>query len=146
MILRVGAAAAAAIAVAGAVAAAGAEPPPGADHFAAGKSLYEAGRFEDAVPHFEDAVRKAPRNSRYQHWLGRAYGRSAERAAWYRALPLARRTLRQFRLAVELDPYNRDAWQDLREYYRQAPGFLGGSARKAREIDARLDAAARASP
>lgn len=117
-----------------------AQEPPGASAFEAGRGQYASGQYELAVASLEQAVHEDPGNAEYHLWLGRSYGRSAERAPWYRALPLARRTLKQFRRAVTLDPGNRAAWEALREYYRQAPGFLGGSADKAQEVEARLSA------
>ena len=41
--------------------------------------------------------------------------------------------------AVELDPENVAALTDLMKYYKRAPGFLGGSDEKAREISKRLE-------
>jgi hypothetical protein len=40
---------------------------------------------------------------------------------------------------VELEPHNVAALTDLMKYYKQAPRFLGGSARKAEEISNRLE-------
>ena len=40
--------------------------------------------------------------------------------------------------AVELDPKNVAALTDLMKYYKEAPGFLGGSDKKAEEISTRL--------
>ncbi len=117
-----------------------AQESPGAAAFETGRGQYESGHYELAVASLEQAVHEDPGNAEYHLWLGRSYGRSAEHAPWYRALPLARRTLKQFRRAVSLDPRNRAAWEALWEYYRQAPGFLGGSADKAREVEARLSA------
>lgn len=113
-------------------------PGPGAPAFAQGRTLFEVGQFEQAMARLEQAVALEPANSAYHHWLGRSYGRRAERTHWFHALGLARKTLREFRIAVELDPNNRSAWSDLMQYYQRAPGILGGSRKKAREIEARL--------
>ena len=113
-------------------------PEPGAAAFAPGRALFEDRQFEQAMVIFEQAVALEPTNSTYHYWLAQSYGRSAERAYWFRALRLARKTLRELKIAVELDPDNRSAWSDLTMYYRLAPGFLGGSMKKAREIEARL--------
>ena len=106
--------------------------------FRAGVSQYEVDRFEAALPEFERAAALEPRNSEYQHWLGKCYGRLAQRANWLDAYLLARKTLEQFQLAVQLDPDNEDALSDLMEYYRRAPGILGGSDKKADAIARRL--------
>lgn len=131
-----------ALLLATAVLAAPGQDPAGAAAFVEGRRHFDAGQYEQAVVSLEQAVRAEPANSEYHQWLGRSYGRSAEQGPWYRALPLVRRTLKQFQRAVALDPDNRTAWEDLREFYRQAPGFLGGDERKAREIEARLAATA----
>jgi tetratricopeptide (TPR) repeat protein len=106
--------------------------------YAEGRALYEAGAYEEAARMLEQAVALEPQNSDLHLWLGRSYGRAAERAGWLRAVQLAHRTRREFETAVALDPGNRAAWSYLAEYYRRAPVFLGGSREKARDIDARL--------
>ena len=62
----------------------------------------------------------------------------AETAGAFRAFSLAGKTRHEFEKAVELDGENIEALQDLMEYYRQAPVFLGGSRKKAHEIEERL--------
>ncbi|MBI1732846.1 MAG: hypothetical protein HYR49_08780 [Gammaproteobacteria bacterium] len=114
--------------------------------FAQGRARYEAGDFELAVTILEQAVALEPGVSDYHLWLARSYGRSAEQSNWLRAMRLARRTLREFQIAVALNPGNRPAWSDLAEYYRRAPGILGGSAKKAGEIEARLAASTATAP
>jgi Flp pilus assembly protein TadD len=108
--------------------------------FEQGRTRFEAGAYDEAVVLLERAVALEPDDSNLHLWLGRSYGRSAERSNWLRAVRLARRTLREFRNAAELDPENHAAWSDLAEYYRRAPAFLGGNRKKAREIEARLAA------
>ena len=103
-----------------------------------GQAFYESGHYEEAIAALEQAVQQFPDESSYHHWLGRSYGRLAERSNWIRALSLAGKTLREFRRAVELDGQNADAIHDLMLYYQQAPGFLGGSRAKARELRRRL--------
>jgi tetratricopeptide (TPR) repeat protein len=85
-----------------------------------------------AAPFFEQAVKLEPGSSTYHDWLGRAYGRQAQRANPLRQAGLARATRREFERAVDLDPNNLDAREDVIEYYLEAPGFLGGSVDKAR--------------
>lgn len=99
---------------------------------------YQNQGYEAAVSLLERAIAMAPRVSRYHHLLGKCFGRMAETAGSLRAFTLARKTHRQFEKAVELDGENIAALQDLMEYYREAPGFLGGSRKKAGEIEKRL--------
>lgn len=94
--------------------------------------------YADAVTLLERAVADAPGVSRYHHLLGKCYGRMAETAGAFRAFSLARKTRHELEKAVELDGENMEALQDLMEYYREAPVFLGGSSKKAGEIEERL--------
>jgi len=94
--------------------------------------------YTGAVTLLERAVVMAPEVSRYHHLLGKCYGRMAETAGAFQAFSLARKTHHEFEKAVELDGDNLEALQDLMEYYRQAPVFLGGSRKKAGEIEERL--------
>lgn len=102
---------------------------------------YDAGEYETAVSLLEQALdREAAVDSGHYHLLGRAYGRIAEQAGWFKAMSYARKTRAAFEQAVQLDPDNTAAWRDLMEYYRQAPAFLGGDTDKADEIEKRLSA------
>lgn len=94
--------------------------------------------YEDAAALLKDAISVEPGESRYHHLLGKCYGRMAEMAGPFRAFSLALETRRQFEKAVELDGENIAALNDLMEYYREAPGFLGGSRKKADEIEKRI--------
>ena len=130
----------------GAVIAGAAILSPKADAASEAWSLFQEGRdyyvieaFDEAAAAFEKAVRMAPRNSSYHHWLGKAYGRLAERANWLSAIDLAAKTRDSFERAVELNGNNIDALADLREYYLSAPAFLGGSRESAEQIREQLE-------
>lgn len=103
-----------------------------------GVHLYRQADYRDARPLLEKAVQLAPEISTYHHWLGRVYGRLAERSGPLSALALSRKTLEQLRAAVELDDRNVAAIKDLIEYYRRAPAFLGGDDKKAERLAARV--------
>jgi tetratricopeptide (TPR) repeat protein len=96
-------------------------------------------RWDDAVSSCKRAVQLAPGSSMDHLWLGRAYGEKASRASIFAAYGLARLTHEEFETAVALDGRNPQALSDLGEYYVDAPGFLGGSYRKAAELADRLD-------
>ncbi|MEK7406355.1 MAG: tetratricopeptide repeat protein, partial [Acidobacteriota bacterium] len=96
-----------------------------------GKARFMEGEYKNAASWFQQAVAAEPRNSEYHHWLGKAYGRRAETSSFLTAPGFASRTRTEFEKAVELDPRNREAVNDLFEYYLQAPGFLGGGFDKA---------------
>lgn len=87
-----------------------------------------------AADWFEKAVKMSPRNSVYYDWLGRAYGRQAQHASKFRLPFLARKTKNAWDTSLALDPNNLDVREDLITYYTQAPGFLGGSKDKAKEM------------
>jgi tetratricopeptide (TPR) repeat protein len=87
-----------------------------------------------AAEWFERATRMNPKSSIYYDWLGRSYGRQAQRANKLRQPFLARRTKSAWETALALDPDNLDVRENLIAYYAQAPGFLGGSKEKAREM------------
>ncbi|MDE3166585.1 MAG: hypothetical protein KGN36_12330, partial [Acidobacteriota bacterium] len=107
-------------------------------HALIGKTYYMDGRYKSSVGYLEKAVAEDPRNSGYQDWLGRAYGRRAEEASFLSALPYANKTRAAFERAVALDPTNLEALSDLFEYYLEAPGIVGGGVEKAEAIAARI--------
>jgi Flp pilus assembly protein TadD len=102
--------------------------------------------YKKATEAFEKATAAAPSSSEAWLWLGRAYGRRAETSSVFSAPGLASKSRAAFEKAVELDPRNKEALNDLFEFYVQAPGFLGGGEAKAQAlIDkiAKLDPAER---
>src|SRR5262249_36397564 len=80
----------------------------------------------------------SPQDSELYHWLGRVYGRRAELANVFSAPGLASKTRQMFERAVQLDSNNRDALDDLFDYYLEAPGFLGGGISKAEDVAKRI--------
>lgn len=109
------------------------------DLFARAQRSYILGDYEKAVHDLKAALAQTPDNADYHHWLGRSYGRLAQHAGWIQALTLSRKTLHELEVAVDLDRNNIPALEDLMEYYREAPGFLGGSRHKAEQIARRLE-------
>ncbi len=121
-------------------AAAAGDPRNGEIYHLLTKCQLERSRFDAAVESAERAATLAPGNSVYHQWLGRAYGEKADRASWFSALSLAKKTRKEFELAVQLDERNYAARQDLIEFYCAAPGIVGGGEEKAIPHIARLDA------
>lgn len=112
-------------------------------HYWLARCYYELGDFGRAIPSAQRAIELAPGNSDYHLWLGRVYGHKAEQASWFSGLSLAKKTRQEFEEAVRLDPSNFAAQRDLIEFYRRAPGIVGGGDDKARrqiEALAALDA------
>ena len=71
-------------------------------------------------------------------WLGRAYGMKARRAGPVAGFTLARKVEASFARAVELNPGNVAALNDLGEYYVAAPFIIGGGPDRARALAARI--------
>lgn len=103
-----------------------------------GIKAYAREDFKAAVNLLEQAVEAHPKDANAHLWLGRAYGRRAERANWFSALGLAKKTVASFERAVELDGKNREALEALLDYYISAPGIVGGGADKAEPIADRI--------
>jgi tetratricopeptide (TPR) repeat protein len=100
-------------------------------NFLLGESYYQLGEFPRAVTSLERAVQLAPKDSEYHDWLGKAYGRKAEGSMFLSAMSWARKTHREFEIAVELDPQNFEAQRDLIRYEMNAPSVVGGGDDKA---------------
>jgi len=109
------------------------------DNFHHGQIFYEDDKFEAAAEKFSKAITQSPDDSRYHHWLAKTYGELAETSGWLKAMRFAGNAKKSLERAIELDPENIAALTDLMKYYRDAPGFLGGSNRKAEEISIRIE-------
>jgi len=81
-----------------------------------GQNYFMLGNAKHATDFFQQAVTAEPNNSVYHHWLGRAYGRRAETGNWFTGLGQASKARQSFEKAVELDPKNSDAVNDVFEY------------------------------
>jgi tetratricopeptide (TPR) repeat protein len=71
-------------------------------------------------------------------WLGRAYGMKARHAGPIAGFTLARKVDASFSRAVELNPANVAALNDLGEYYVAAPFVIGGGTDRAHALAARM--------
>ncbi|MBI4464321.1 MAG: tetratricopeptide repeat protein [Acidobacteria bacterium] len=103
-----------------------------------GKCYYGLEDFKKATEALERAVAADPQNSHYVNWLGKAFGRRAETSSFLMAPSYASAARKYFERAVELDPENQDAIDDLFDYYMEAPGFLGGGQDKAAALSERV--------
>ena len=96
------------------------------------RSYYELQQHDAAINSGEKAVNIDPQNSKYHEWLARAYGLKAEHSSWISALGWAKKTRKEFEVAVQLDGKNLAARQALVEYDCSAPGIAGGGEDRAR--------------
>jgi len=100
-------------------------------YFLLGQSYYQLRQFMRAVMTLERAVQLSPKDSDYHDWLGKAYGRKAEESVFLSAVSWARKTHREFEIAVELSPQNLEAQRDLIRFEMNAPGIASGGDDKA---------------
>jgi tetratricopeptide (TPR) repeat protein len=113
-------------------AAAAKEPRNGEIQLLLTKSYLELQERDAAVTSAEKAVAIDPESSVFHEWLGRAYGEKADHASMFTAPGLARKTHREFEIAVQLDEKNFAARQALIEFDCAAPGLVGGGEEKAK--------------
>jgi tetratricopeptide (TPR) repeat protein len=99
-----------------------------------GRNQFMLGDFKKASESYQQALTADPSNSEYEHWLGKALGKRAETASPFTAPGLASNARQHFERAIALDPKNKEAVNDLFEYYLEAPGFLGGGLDKAARL------------
>jgi tetratricopeptide (TPR) repeat protein len=124
-----------------AAAAVAAACPPAPSCFEAGVDAFIEEDYKASGDAFEKAVAAEPDNADYHLWLGRAWGRKAERATGFAkigALSLANRVREEFIRAIELDSLNLPALQSLFDYYINAPGIVGGGVDKAEAMIERI--------
>lgn len=95
-----------------------------------GKTYFMMGEYKKAVEALEKI---SPMTSESSLWLGRTWGRRAETSALL-APVYAPRARQFFEKAIALDPKNREAKNDLFDYYLNAPGFMGGGIEKAEAL------------
>ena len=100
---------------------------------------YTLEQWDAAARACEQAVRLDPNSSIYHMWLGRALGEKASRASFLSAYSLGKRVRIEFERAVQLDPRNAGALSDLGQFYKDAPGIVGGGLDKAEAIAAQLE-------
>lgn len=101
--------------------------------------VYYAQDMADAAVHeCELAASNNPGDSDTQMWLGRAYGMKASRANPLIAFSLARKVRYAFERAVQLNPENIKAMNDLGEFYVEAPAIVGGGLDKGRALAERM--------
>lgn len=96
---------------------------------------YYAGELADAaISECEAAMNGLSASSAAQDWLGRACGQKAQNAGPIAGYKLARRVQASFERAVDIDPKNGEAVDDLAEYYIAAPSIIGGGVDKAEAL------------
>ncbi len=92
------------------------------------------GDYDNAIQNCQKAIQLEPNVAQYHLWLGRAYGDKADGSGPFAAIGWAKKTVAEFERAVQLAPNDVQARADLAEFYREAPGMVGGGSDKARRI------------
>jgi hypothetical protein len=88
---------------------------------------------QGALPVLQRAAAQDPSNAKVHYLLGVAYGKLAQKASAFHRMSLARHSRDEFERSVAVDPNDLDARWALVQYYKLAPGYLGGSEEKARQ-------------
>src|SRR5580704_11125885 len=115
-----------------------AQPGDAGAHQLLCRIFYSQEMADKAIHECELAVANAPASSDNQMWLGRAYGFKASHANPIAALNLAIKVRVAFERAVQLDPENIHAMNDLGEFYVAAPSLIGGGLDKAEALAAQM--------
>jgi tetratricopeptide (TPR) repeat protein len=97
------------------------------------QDLMRREQFAAAIPLLEKCVATEPGNSKFHQWLGRALGLQAAQNGIVSGAMSVRKVRAELEKAIELDPVNLEARQDIAIMYRALPGFMGGSSAKAEE-------------
>ncbi len=92
------------------------------------------GDFEGALPLAEKAAALDGRNSNYHYLVGALYGQMARKASLFKQMSLAGKFKKETQTALELDPKNIDALWAMMDFYREAPGIMGGDKKKTAEM------------
>jgi tetratricopeptide (TPR) repeat protein len=100
---------------------------------------YTLQQWDMAAQKCEQAVILDGQNAMDHLWLARALGERASRASFLSAFSLAKRVRAEFEAAAHLGPRNAEALSDLGDFYREAPGVVGGGIDKAEAIAVQLD-------
>ncbi len=103
-----------------------------------GRVAFDQKKFDDAQDYFEGAVDANAKVADYYNWLGNTYGTIAQNANVFKQGILAPKMKSAWEKAIALDSKNIDARISLIRYYTQAPGFMGGSYEKAKEVAAQI--------
>ena len=108
-----------------------ANPHDGSSYLLLCRGYFASDQVDKAIDACESAARITPQDSDTQDWLGRAYGVKADHSGPIEGFKLARKVRAAFESAVELNPHNGPAVNDLSEYYIGAPSIVGGGLDKA---------------
>lgn len=93
---------------------------------------------EKALNLLRQAVALQPANSDAHVYLAEAYGQKIDHVGTFEKMGMAKTIRKEAERAVAAGPNNLDALESLMEFHIEAPGIVGGSKDKARELAARI--------
>jgi tetratricopeptide (TPR) repeat protein len=99
-----------------------------------GRVAFDQKQYDAAAEYFEEASETNTTEAEYFTWLGNTYGTIAQDANVLKQGMLAPKMKNAWERAITLDMKNVDARISLIQYYTKAPGFMGGSFDRAREM------------
>jgi tetratricopeptide (TPR) repeat protein len=99
-----------------------------------GRAAFAQKHYDDAADYFEEATETNDRDADYFNWLGNTYATIAGDANLIKQGMLAPKMKSAWEKAIQLDGQNLDARLSLIQYYLRAPGIMGGSVEKAKEV------------
>lgn len=98
--------------------------------FEEGLRSYNQAKFNMSMDIFTKLSSDYPSCSKCIYYAGKSAGRLASLSNWFKAIELARKTLKFFQKAHLLNPNDYEVTKDLAQYYHTAPIFLGGDQKK----------------
>lgn len=102
--------------------------------FLTARCLDVAGDLDGALGLAEKASARDPRNAGYHALLAYIHGRRAQGAGVLKQAALARRIRKEAETGLALDPRSVEAHLILIEFYRQAPGIVGGDKERSAKL------------
>lgn len=99
-----------------------------------GRIAFDQKKYDAAADYFEEATEANDKVADYFSWLGDTYATIAQNANVLKQGMLAPKMKSAWEKTIALDPKNLAARTSLIQYYLQAPGFMGGSVDKAKEV------------
>jgi len=99
-----------------------------------GRIAWDEAKFDAASDFFEEAVDANDKIAEYHLWLGNTYATIAQSANMLKQGMLAPQMRSEWEKAISIDPTLIEARRSLIQFYLQAPGFMGGSTDKAKEM------------
>ena len=100
-------------------------------HFYLGKTLYYLRDYEKASDEFETAIKLNYHNAEYHLWLAQSYGQDAMNSSIFTKMKLAPKIKDEYMKTVQINPNSVQGRVGLINFYRMAPGIMGGSMEKA---------------